>query len=107
MTTISLVTLLFFQRQRDYISMAFYTNVIVLYTIGKLFLSSIQWWYFPHSHESSDSVICNLLLLLLLLLSLFVFVFCMLLLLDNIGVGQEWQNTIPEGLTSIHLTLGE
>ena len=25
----------------------------------------------------------------------------------NIGVGQEWQNTIPEGLTSIHLTLGE
>ena len=84
MTTIALVTLLFFQRQRDYISMAFYTNVIVLYTIGKLFLSSIQWWYFPHSHESSDSVICNLLLLLLLLLLLFlfVFVFCMLLPLD-------------------------
>ena len=25
----------------------------------------------------------------------------------NIGVGQEWQNTIPEGLTSIHLDLGE
>ena len=26
---------------------------------------------------------------------------------NNIGVGQEWQNTIPEGLTSIHLALGE
>ena len=51
--------------------MAFYTNVIVLYIIGKLFLSSIQWWYFPHSHESSNSVICKLLLLLFL----FVFVF--------------------------------
>ena len=25
----------------------------------------------------------------------------------NIGVGQEWQNTIPEGLTSIHLELGD
>ena len=27
--------------------------------------------------------------------------------IGNIGVGQEWQNTIPEGLTSIHLELGE
>ena len=78
MATIALVTLLFFQHQRDYISMAFYTSIIVLYIIEKLFLSSIQWWYFPHSYESSDSVICNLLLLLLLLLFLFVFVFHML-----------------------------
>ena len=66
MTTISLVTLLFFQRQRDYILMAFYTNVIVLYTIGKLFLSSIQWC--PHSHESSDSVIIIIIIILIILI---------------------------------------
>ena len=29
------------------------------------------------------------------------------IIVHNIGVGQEWQNTIPEGLTSIHLELGE
>ena len=48
--------------------MAFCRNVIVLYTIGKLFLSSIQWWYFYHSHKSSDSVIIIIILILIIII---------------------------------------
>ena len=48
-----------------------------------LYYISLESWNFPLSN-----VIINILII-------------------NIGVGQEWQNTIPEGLTSIHLELGE
>ena len=57
--------------------MAFYTNVIVLYTIGKLFLSSIQWC--PHSHESFDSVIIIILIILIILI-IIIISFCLCVL---------------------------